>query len=139
MRSLKRILAVALVGLATWSCRDNPTSSSSTPQPLPRAGVTQSANGVGACMGEDALASGFTSGLGSATSLNCTANDIQIAYAQITGYKVGAAGTFTTLPVGQRITCVAGDTVFAITNAFLQNNAQTRYDIGVWIAVDGGN
>jgi hypothetical protein len=100
------------------------------------------ANGNGACMGNDAVtANGFvsnwTSGLATASDVLCTSNDIDIATTTVLGFSfISASGPFTPLAPGDRITCTPGQTIFAQTSAQLENNAQNRYNIGVWIAND---
>ncbi|HEU4828537.1 MAG TPA: hypothetical protein VFT04_05030 [Gemmatimonadales bacterium] len=86
-------------------------------------------------MQDDSEDAGLTSG---GTPLNCTANDIDIASATVTAYSFDDV-TYTPLPPGEAIQCNEGQTIFAETEALLQNNAQERYDIGVWIATDGGD
>ncbi|MGE5102223.1 MAG: hypothetical protein ACM3SX_19735, partial [Deltaproteobacteria bacterium] len=135
--------AVGILGLYA-ACSDNSTVA---PKPglsprTPSFDLTTPANGSGACMGDDAvtadgLVSNWTSGISTATSLNCTSKDISVATTTITGYSfVSATGSFTPLPPGQHITCTPGQTIFAQTSAQLQNSAQDRYNIGIWIAND---
>ena len=61
---------------------ENPTLPKGAPR-VPNFGLTDPRNGPGACMGDDAIAFGQTSGLATATGLNCTANDIDVASADI--------------------------------------------------------
>ncbi|HEX8941902.1 MAG TPA: hypothetical protein VF785_02125, partial [Gemmatimonadaceae bacterium] len=85
----------------------------------------------------DSLVSNWTSGISTATSLNCTSNDISVATTNVVGYSfVSSTGPFTALPAGQHIDCTPGQTIFAQTSAILKNSAQDRYNIGIWIAND---
>jgi hypothetical protein len=146
MKSLRRSIMFCALGAAAvtlYACSEdrlNPTSPIPVTAQKPLADIGIAGNGTGACMGDDAFAFGATSGLGSASGLNCTANDIAIASATVTEYSlVSASGPFTPLTPGSTITCNQGSTIYARTNAILQNSAQTRWDIGIWIATDGGN
>jgi hypothetical protein len=127
------------------ACTDTPTTITPSPSGMSPAGPSFSfdipANGLGQCMGDDgasakALDSKWVDGnLGVPPNYNCTANDISVASATITGYSfIGADGPFTTLAPGDRITCTPGQTVHVQTVAKLSTNATQRYDIGVWIA-----
>jgi hypothetical protein len=106
----------------------------------PKFGLTDPSNGDGVCMGDDAFAFGQTDGMGSATDVNCTAEDVEIATAVVSAYSFDNV-TFTPLLPGQRIQCdpATQPIVFINTVANLQNNAQSRYDIGVWIESDPNN
>jgi hypothetical protein len=89
-------------------------------------------------MGDDTFAFGKTSA-SSATDLNCTANDIEIATAVIQGWsETGAPGSFVPPPAGG-IDCAPGKTIFVDIKANLRNNAQSRYDIGVWVESNPNN
>jgi hypothetical protein len=70
------------------------------------------------------------------TSLNCTSNDVDIAFAAVSQYSING-GTFVSLPTGSRIACVPGDTIRAVTSALIANNASERYDFGLWINPNG--
>ena len=135
-------ICVLAGGLGLFAaCSDSPTGVQKNVTPsTPQFDETIPANGTGACMGNDAFASKFTSGMGSASDLNCTANDIDIAFASLTEYSfTSSTGPFNALPSGTSIECTGGQTIYVRTHAFLQNNAQSRYDIGLWIATDGGD
>jgi hypothetical protein len=129
-------------GVFAAACTDAPTTPAS--EQLPTVGTPQFAvTTLGQCMGDDAYAGGLTSGMGSATDINCTANDIYLARAVPTRYATmdpgddPAAGA--PLAPNQAIPCSAGETFWVYTSAEVANNAQQRWDIGVWIASDGGN
>jgi hypothetical protein len=135
---IRASLLFGAVGL--FACSDNPTVTREQVAPTDIALDAAFKNGTGACMGDNAFASGFTSGMGSASDLNCTANDIDIAFATVTEYSfTSSTSGFQTLPSGQTIECTGGQTIYVRTHAFLQNNAQERYDIGLWVATDGGD
>jgi transcription elongation GreA/GreB family factor len=141
--------ACILVGAAALftACKDNTPVAPKAAPSTPLFGINTPANGGGACMGDDAFAFGKTSGQGSASDLNCTSQDVDIGVAVITSYSFDGIN-FTNLPTACltnptlpecRVQCAPGQTVFAQTQAVVENNAQTRYDFGVWIATDGGN
>jgi hypothetical protein len=56
----------------------------------------------------------------------CTAKDVKLS-----------AGTFTV--ISGPATCVAGETILVQLQADLEATAQDRYNIGIWVAQDGGN
>jgi len=137
------LAALSILGLYA-ACSDNTTIA---PRPglasaTPSFDFSVPANGNGACMGNDGvtadgLVSNWISGNPAPADVNCTSNDISIATTTVVGFSfVSAQGPFTPLPAGQRITCTPGQTIFAQTSAQLQNSAQDRYNIGVWIAND---
>jgi hypothetical protein len=74
--------------------------------------------------------------LNNVTDLNCTSNDVDIAFAKVTIYRIND-GEYQTLTAGQRISCVPGDTIRAVTSADIANNASERYDFGLWINPNG--
>jgi hypothetical protein len=126
---------VALIAVACSEASKNPVAPTEF-SAVPRFAAVNPANGIGACMGNDAFASGFTSGLGSATSLNCTANDIEIALATFTEATINGQ----TYHAGDVISCNAGDSIDLVMDAqLLQNANSARTDIGIWIARDGGD
>ena len=137
-RAARAALVVGGVGFFVVACGrdDAPTAANSV---VPNFAVTDPANGPGACMGDDSFANPkLTPGLSSASGLNCTANDIDIATADIARYSFDGI-TFTPLPPGSRVQCQQGDTVFVETVAHLQNNATSRWDIGIWLAASDAN
>ena len=139
-RTISRItgalVALSAVGLfALSSCSDTPTAprQDTILPPMPLFDFTRASNGSGACLLKDAQDAGYINNL---TSLNCTSNDVDISYADITQYRIGSKiGTYTSLNTGagERISCIPGDHIFAITLAYIQNSAQERYDFGLWI------
>jgi hypothetical protein len=84
-------------------------------------------------MGDDALAAGFINGQKTAIDLNCTANDIDIAEAVVDSFSTDGV-TWQLLAPGDTISCLPNSNVLVSTSANLENNATSRYDIGVWIA-----
>jgi hypothetical protein len=92
-------------------------------------------NGPGQCLLEDTQDAGFLQNI---TDLNCTSNDVDISFARITRYSINGSA-FANLDSGQVISCVPGDTIEAVTDALIQNNAQERYDLGLWINSSGGS
>ena len=72
--------------------------------------------------------------IGDPTGLNCTANDVVIALADV----ISCSGC--TNDPGAPFTCVEGTTLTIEATVDLQSNAQQRRsDVGWWIAEDGGN
>jgi hypothetical protein len=73
--------------------------------------------------------------------VNCTSKDINIAIAKVSEYSfTSSSGPFTTLPPNTTIACTPGQTIYVRTSAILLNNAQERYDVGLWInPVAGGS
>jgi hypothetical protein len=102
-------LGLLLAGFAA-ACGDNPmpTQELIPPDYVPQFAQNSPANGTGACMGEDAYAAGFTSGLGSPTGLTCNSNDIYLAQAAVSEYSTDGGVTFQPVAPGQFITCTAG-------------------------------
>jgi hypothetical protein len=103
----------------------------------PRFAIDKAGNGVGQCMLDDARDAGFINNLSDSSKLGCTANDISIALGKITRYSING-GTFQVLDSGERISCVPGDVIKAVTFANIQNSASERYDIGLWINANPG-
>src|SRR5512143_2365955 len=148
MRKLFHVVAAAAILGLYAACSDNSTVAPKLqPELKPLFGINTPQNGGGACMGDDAFAFGATSGMQSASDLNCTSQDVDIGVAIVTAYSFDGINftnqpteclTDPTLPQC-RIACAPGTTVFAQTQAVIENNAQSRYDFGVWIATDGGD
>ncbi|NNG15594.1 MAG: hypothetical protein HKM89_03865 [Gemmatimonadales bacterium] len=104
--------------------------------PGPSFGATSAGNGSGDCMFQDAVDAGYKQ-----SKLQCTAEDIDIADVIINEYRVFTgppSGPFLTLGPGERISCLPGQTIEVNVDAVLENNAQARYDIGLWINPDPG-
>ena len=102
----------------------------------PSFGVNTSENGNAACMGDDSFAFGLN-GMASGADLNCTSKDVRIAKTIITAYSFDNI-TFTPLGPNDRVECTPGDSIYAQTSALVVGGAQSRWDVGVWIATDGG-
>ena len=82
----------------------------------------------------DAQAAGYQQ-----NKLQCTAEDIDIAEVIVNEFRVFFPGDdppFQPLPDGDRIECLPGQTIEVNVDAVLENNAQERYDIGLWINPD---
>ena len=60
-------------------------------------------------------------------SLNCSANDIQVAYAD----------NIRALNGGSLTQCIDGQTFSFIADFHVTTTASSRYDIGLWFATDG--
>jgi hypothetical protein len=143
-RNLLAVCTLAgVVGAFAIACTDTPTATDTLPEPgIPLFGLTDPFNGSGGCMGDDALAAGRVGGMKNASDLNCTANDIYIAEAFITGFNHDEPindQDFTPFNPLEPIECVEGAKIWVQTTARLAINATERYDIGVWIAEDGGD
>jgi len=138
------LLLGGVLGLFVASCSDNQNPLEQTPEDGPAvvAALFATIIDLGRCMGDDAFAGGLTGGMGKAEDLNCTANDIYLARALPTRYSanepMGDPQAGDLLTPGEAIPCEAGSTFYVYTAAEVANNAQQRWDIGVWIATDGG-
>jgi hypothetical protein len=132
-------LTAGFVSAFALACTDSPTATDETlPVPgTPLFLLDDNFNGSGACLGEDSYDAGRVGGMQSPSDLNCTANDIEIAEAYAVAWSLDNV-TFTPAEAGP-ITCVEGETIYVETVAHLRSNATARYDIGVWIAEDGGD
>ncbi len=129
-------LAALALALACSESTQHPLAPTSGSNMTPSFAQFVAGNGPGQCLLEDTQDAGF---LNNITSLNCTSNDVDISFAEITQYSVNGS-PFVPLDSGQRISCVPGDVIRAVTDALLQNNAQERYDLGLWInATPGGS
>jgi hypothetical protein len=99
-------------------------------------GVGEAGNGSGQCLLADAQDAGFLNNL---TDLQCESNDVDISFADVTYYSINdpnPVGGFTELVGDAEIDCVPGDIIYAVTEAYIANNAQARYDFGLWINPD---
>lgn len=140
-------LVTAGILLFGISCSDSPTESNAPSSPSPDVsatsgplsfGIGEAGNGSGQCLLADAQDAGFLQNL---TSLNCTSNDVDISFAEVTLYSINDPDPidgFTELPFGEEIDCVPGDVIFAVTDAKIANNASERYDLGLWINPNEG-
>ncbi|MES3034317.1 MAG: hypothetical protein V4813_10035 [Gemmatimonadota bacterium] len=93
-------------------------------------------NGAGLCLEPSVDAAGLTSG---GTPLNCTSEDVDISIAKVSEYSVDGGTTFIPLGPTDRIACTQGQTIQVRTSADVENNAQERYDLGLWINPVPGN
>lgn len=140
----KGSLAAGILILAAACSGDSPTESSNFNTPAPIVPVSENpiafdvdeaGNGSGQCLLADVVDAGFIN----SGDLQCTSNDVDISFAEVTYYSINdpdPAGGFLPLPTGQEIDCVPGDVIYAVTNAQIQNNASERYDFGLWINPD---
>ena len=136
---LQAVVPLALV-LVVMSCSDNqrtPVAPGPTPSDGPSFGVSESSNGVGACLLDDVVGAAYVN----SGEVQCTSKDIDIAIAQVSEYSfTSAGGPFTALAPGATIACTPGQTIYVRTDAVLLNNAKARYDVGLWInPVAGGS
>lgn len=149
-RWLTSTLVAGVAFLAISCSSDSPTESTTFNNPPPVSSpiggipfaVGEAGNGAGQCLGEDAVDAGFLQNL-DIDDLNCTSNDVDISFAEVTYYSINdpnPAGGFSALPAGEEIDCVPGDVIYAVTDAKIANNAQERYDLGLWInPTEGGS
>ncbi len=139
---LGTVAAAAIVGFYA-ACSDNPSVAPRprAPSASPRLDVNASSNGEGQCMFLDSKDAGYKQ-----ASLQCTANDVDIGEADVTKYCVAnvpfdplnpACNPTTDVQTGQRISCTPGQHIYARVTAVIQNSAQARYDMGLWI-LDAG-
>ena len=152
-RWLGSALAAGVAVVAISCSGDSPTESSNLDAPHPdqapsmtpfsgpmSSGFGVAGNGAGQCLLADAQQAGF---LGDLKDLQCTSNDVDISFAEVTFYSINdpdPAGGFTELPAGEEIDCVPNDIIYAVTSAKIANNASERYDLGLWInPTEGGD
>ena len=142
-------MAGALALLA--ACGENavgPNGALSPKGPSFNASVPFNNNGV--CMADDAVAAptgtvpGVKQGDDPLTATNCTSNDVNIATTNLISYRLADEdGNFSGTPIlytGQNVACVENQGVELTLSAELDETATSeRFDIGVWIATDGGN
>ena len=137
VRTLGAFTSLTLIALAI-ACSDatqHPAapSPSGVDLPGPVFAIDESGNGPGSCLLKSTQDGGY---LNNITSLNCTSNDVDIAFASVTQYSINGA-PFQALATGSRIACVPGDEIRAVTDALIANNASERYDFGLWINPNG--
>jgi hypothetical protein len=152
-RNLFRTCTIAGALAVIAACSDTPTSAP-TPQmapSIPSYDQNGPFNNDGACMHTDATraptgtVSGVKLGDKDTTALNCTANDVSIATAELQFYAIadpitGQFGTPIRYNPGDQVSCPEGRQIQLTMAAKLNENATSeRYDIGVWLATDGGN
>jgi hypothetical protein len=137
-------LAAGILILAAACSGDSPTEASNinSPAPIvPESGnpvafaVGEAGNGSGQCLLADVVDAGFVN----SGEVQCTSNDVDISFAEVTYYSINdpdPAGGFLPLPTGQKIDCVPNDVIYAVTSAQILNNASERYDFGLWINPD---
>ena len=139
------LLLGGVLGLFVASCTESQNPLEQTPEDGPAnvaALFALNESQLGMCMGNDAFNGGLTGGMGAPEDLNCTANDIYLARALPTRYSAvdpeGDPDVGDPLAPDQAIPCAAGSSFWVYTSAEVANNAQQRWDVGVWIATDGG-
>jgi hypothetical protein len=126
------LAAVAAAGLLVISCNSEvptepeaTTRSAATPQAPPTAPAPSFAYAPGAtsdnCI-EDVVE--YYDG-SNAVPLNCTANDVDLAIVVLEGENP--------------VECFEGDPVTVNLDGLLEATSDERYDIALWIALDGGN
>jgi hypothetical protein len=129
-RKWRLAVPMAAAALLMAACTEGPTPTGNIVHP----GVGSFAkalppNGPGACLLAETQAAGF---LQNVTSLNCTSNDVDISHVEVTEYQIEGGG-FVALKQGEKIECTPGQKIDVKTVAFIQNNAQERYDLGFWV------
>ena len=136
-RRLKFSVMAGVVAFFALSCGESngptlPQSSIPSSNLPPLFAVGDASNGPGRCLQADVDFANLTSGEG---SLNCTSEDVDISIARVSKYSFDNITYFDLDPTDptDRIECTAGQTVFVVTSAEIQNNAQERYDLGLWI------
>lgn len=142
---------VAAVGLALAACSDRAPVVGPSPADVgpPLFGVSDPANGGGACMGDDAAALPFddpgalVDGFKEDTdpeSLVCEAEDVKVAETHVTEYFDPDLQQFVPFDPNDPPECDEGTNVRFKLNVDLEETADSeRQDIGIWIATDGGN
>ena len=141
---MKKVVAVSTVvaGIASFAlgCADHPPAlPSEAASSRPSFGASTPFNNAGACLANDALTwSEFVLGMHQLTDLNCTAIDVDAPYIVATEISLDGVTWF---PLGSNpISCVQGSVLFLKLQTTFQANATSdRYDIGFWLATDGGD
>ena len=146
-RTVLKWSAAVVVGLlAMAACNDETTGPNSKAPPTTPSLLFANGdnfNGTGACLAHDAAFSGYTNGVNGDTTVlagttHCVANDIGVAHADLISFSTN--GTDFTDYTGQSVTCNEGDSLWVHLHTDLhQTDNSERTDIGLWIAVDGGN
>jgi hypothetical protein len=126
-------LVVLAIALACSDAVRQPLSPSAGDIPGPVLNLTKTGNGPGACLLQSAIAGAYIQNV---NSLECTSNDVDIAFAKVTLFSVNGSA-FAQLPASGKISCVPGDSVRTVTSAIIANNASERYDFGLWINPSG--
>jgi hypothetical protein len=149
-RTVLQTSTLAIVVAAVFAaCSDN---ASVAPKPgiaKPSFSATVPFNNDGQCMYQDAVRaptgtiSGVKFGDDPATAANCSSNDVNIATADLKSFSIADAfGNFGP-PVaytGQAVMCPEGRAIQLTMAARLDETASSqRFDIGIWLATDGGD
>lgn len=96
--------------------------------------VIQGTNVWGDCLNEDIDAPPDGTRFNNAT---CTANDVEIKVLEALSADFGSGPV--PIPPGGSVTCVEGSTFDVQLRAYFGLNAEERYDIGYYLAEDGGD
>ena len=135
-------LAAGIIVLAT-ACAESPLAVRNEIRvpSAPAFGTAIAFNNAGQCLGDNAATwSEFVPGIdpeGGSYQLNCTANDVETD--SIVAREILVGGTWTTISAGDSVSCAEGSTVTVRATAKIENSAQGRYEVGLWLATDGGD
>ena len=136
------------------ACTDSPTSAPTPrtePPAFPAFTATTAFNDSGQCMADDAVRAptgtikGVKLGDDLTTVTNCTSQDVKIATALVSSYRIAdSLGVFSGAPIqynaGDNVTCTQDRKIELTMSTKLNETASSaRSDIGIWIATDGGN
>ena len=135
--SWRYLLATAAIAL-TAACSGNDSITNSDviqPDTVPLFAAGIPANGTGQCLLDDVIDAGFIN----SADVNCTSEDVDIAVANVSTYSVNGGPFVTPASTGGKILCSTGDILAVNVSAQVQNHAQERYDVGLWIGTQGTN
>jgi hypothetical protein len=129
------LLATAAIALTAACSGDDNITNSDVLQvdtlPLFAAGIP--ANGTGQCLLDDVIDAGFVN----SGDVQCTSEDVDIAVANVVTYNVNNGPFVTPASTGGAIQCSAGDLIDVNITAQVQNHAQERFDVGLWVGTQG--
>lgn len=140
----KRFANWALAGIGSFAlaCAEHPVTlpDQTGTAKVPSFGVGTPFNNAGQCLGNDAVTwEEFVDGEGpeSADDLTCTSNDVAVT--NVVAREILVNGVWVPVGPGSSLTCTAGEPVsLRLTATLTQASLETRYDVGLWVATDGG-
>lgn len=148
-RVVGSVLAAGVLLFGISCSGDSPTESNVLESPEPQVSpsitptegptawaIGEAGNGPGQCLLDDTQDAGFIQNV---TELQCTSEDVDISVADVSFYSINSEdpADFVELPAGETIKCAPNDIIRAVTSAEVLNNANERYDFGMWINPTG--
>ena len=129
------LLATAAIALTAACSGDDNITNSDVLQvdTLPLFAAGTPANGTGQCLLDDVIDAAFVN----SGDVQCTSEDVDIAVANVVTYNVNNGPFVTPASTGGAIRCSAGDLIDVNITAQVQNHAQERFDVGLWVGTQG--